>query len=207
MDPETGLSLYWKDSKDEAGNVVRTLTNNYEEATQYDLGDALPKVYGGFGTTLRFKGLDFSVSMSYQLGGRLYDASYQTLMHTGSSAGTAWHADILNAWTPENRYTDVPRLCASDDLGQNPTSRWVVSSDYLSFNNVTLGYTLPQNLIKKLGIGSVRVYVTGDNLGVISARKGLDPRMMIAGGSYDDQSSTSNYSAMRNITGGITLTF
>ena len=207
VDPETGLSLYWKDSKDEAGNVVRTLTNNYEEATQYDLGDALPKVYGGFGTTLRFKGLDFSVSMSYQLGGRLYDASYQTLMHTGSSAGTAWHADILNAWTPENRYTDVPRLCASDNLGQNPTSRWVVSSDYLSFNNVTLGYTLPQNLIKKLGIGSVRVYVTGDNLGVISARKGLDPRMMIAGGSYDDQSSTSNYSAMRNITGGITLTF
>jgi len=208
VDPETGLSLYWKDVKDDAGNVTgREKTTNYELATQYDLGDALPKVYGGFGTSLRFKGLDFSVSMSYQLGGRLYDASYQTMMHTGSAPGTAWHADILKAWTPENRYTDVPRLCASDNLGQNPTSRWVVSSDYLSFNNVTLGYTLPENLIKKLGIGSVRVYVTGDNLGVISARKGLDPRMSIAGGSYNSQSSTSNYSAMRNITGGVTLTF
>lgn len=208
VDPETGLSLYWKDVKDADGNVTgRELTTSYEQATQYDLGDALPTVYGGLGTTLRYKGLDFSVSLSYQLGGRLYDGSYQRLMHTGSDAGTAWHKDILKAWTPENRYTDVPRLCASDNLGQNPTSRWVTSSDYLSLNNITLGYTLPKQLTSKIGIAGVRFYVTGDNLGVISARKGLDPRMSIGGGSFDSQSSSSNYSAMRNITGGVTLTF
>lgn len=208
VDPETGLSLYWMDVKDAEGNVTgRELTTSYEQATQYDLGDALPTVYGGFGTTLRYKGLDFSASFSYQLGGRLYDASYQTMMHTGENAGTAWHKDILKAWTPENRYTDVPRLSASDKLGQNPTSRWITSSDYIALNNITIGYTLPKQWLGKSGIAAVRLYVTGDNLGVLSARKGLDPRMTIGGGSYSSQSSTSNYSAMRNITGGITLTF
>ena len=208
VDPETGLSLYWMDVKDAEGNVTgRELTTSYEQATQYDLGDALPTVYGGFGTTLRYKGLDFSASFSYQLGGRLYDASYQTMMHTGENAGTAWHKDILKAWTPENRYTDVPRLSASDKLGQNPTSRWITSSDYIALNNITIGYTLPKQWLGKSGIAAVRFYVTGDNLGVLSARKGLDPRMTIGGGSYSSQSSTSNYSAMRNITGGITLTF
>ena len=217
VDPETGLSLYWKDVTttvtDAEGNTStvvtgRELTTDYDKATQYDLGDPLPKVYGGLGTSLRWKGLDFSLQLAYQLGGKIYDGTYQAMMHSGqqASAGTAWHKDILKAWTPENRYTDVPRVDASDATNQNLSSRWLTSSDYLSFNNVTLGYTLPADLTKRFSIASLRFYVSGDNLGVISARKGFDPRSRIAGGSWSSQ-STANYSQMRNITGGVTLTF
>lgn len=217
VDPETGLSLYWKDVTttvtDAEGNTStvvtgRELTTDYDKATQYDLGDPLPKVYGGLGTSLRWKGLDFSLQLAYQLGGKIYDGTYQAMMHSGqqASAGTAWHKDILKAWTPENRYTDVPRVDASDATNQNLSSRWLTSSDYLSFNNVTLGYTLPADLTKRFSIASLRFYVSGDNLGVISARKGFDPRSRVAGGSWSSQ-STANYSQMRNITGGVTLTF
>ncbi len=217
VDKTTGLSLYYKDVTkdviDANGNttteiVGRELTTDYSKATKYDLGDPLPKVYGGIGTTLRYKGLDVAVQLAYQLGGKVYDGTYQALMHSGESnaAGTAWHKDILKAWTPESPNSDIPRVDASDHTQQNLSSRWLTSSDYLSFNNVTIGYTLPESVTRHLGITSLRFYVSGDNLGVISARKGLDPRASIGAGGYDNQGSA-KYSQMRNITGGVTLKF
>jgi TonB-linked SusC/RagA family outer membrane protein len=204
VDKETGQALYYVDP--DHGDY--TTTTNYANAEQADQGNTLAKVYGGFGTTLNWKGFDFSLQLSYQLGGRLYDGSYQALMHSGynNSSGVNWSTDIRDAWTPEHTNTNIPRLDASIDSNQKDSSRFLTSSDYLSFNNVTLGYTLPASLLKPLGIGSLRFFVTGDNLGVISARKGLDPRMFMGLGS---STSTGNftYSAMRNISGGFSLSF
>ncbi|ADV45201.1 TonB-dependent receptor [Bacteroides helcogenes] len=204
VDVETGQALYYVDPDN--GNY--STTTDYSKAQQADLGSTLAKVYGGFGTTLNFYGFDFTVQLSYQLGGKLYDGTYQAMMHTGyaSMAGTNWSKDILNAWTPDNRYTDVPRLCASDASYQLDSSRFLTSSDYLSINNITLGYTLPKAWLRTIGISSLRLYVTGDNLGVISARKGLDPRSRLGTGS-SITAGNFTYSAMRNISGGITLSF
>ena len=85
-----------------------------------------------------------------------------------------------------------------------------VSSDYLSLNNITLGYTIPKRLTSKLGLSHCRVYLTADNVALLSARKGLDPRLGLGLGSSTAESganTTSSYSAMRTITGGISLTF
>ena len=209
VDPETGKALYYKDAKDAEGNVKKVTTDNFGEATQYDCGSVLPKLYGGFGTTIRAFGFDLSAQFSFQLGGRYYDGSYQSLMHTQASAGSAWHKDALNAWTPENRNTDVPRMDGDTSVGQSSVDRFMISSNYLSVNNVTLGYTFPSKWMSKLKIGGIRIYVTGDNLAVATARKGVDPRysMGIGGMTSGSGLNTGAYSAMRNITGGITLTF
>jgi hypothetical protein len=76
-------------------------------------------------------------------------------------------------------------------------------------NNVTLGYTFPKKWTSKIGIEGLRVYVAGDNLAVVSARKGVDPRFSMGLGSYTSGSglNSGSYSAMRTIAGGITLTF
>ncbi len=209
VDKATGRALFYKDVKDADGNVTgRTTTTVYSDADKYDLGDALPTLYGGFGTQLNWKGLDFSMQFAYQLGGKAYDGSYQRLMHTvqASSAGTAWHVDILDSWSPENVNSNIPRLDATAN-DQDVSSRFLTSSDYLAINNITIGYTLPGHWLKRANISSLRVYVSGDNLGVLSARQGFDPRSTLGGGSYASQNSSSNYSVMRNITGGITLTF
>ena len=204
VDRQTGEALYYVDPD----NGDWSVTSNYEEAQQADCGSTLAKVYGGFGTTLNFYGFDFSVQMSYQLGGRIYDGTYQALMHTGvsSMAGTNWSVDIRNAWTPDNVDTDVPRLDASDDSYQLDSDRFLVSSNYLSINNVTLGYSFPARWLKKASIAGLRVYVTGDNLWVFSARRGLDPRAYLGNGS-SISSGNYTYSAMRNISGGISITF
>ncbi|MCS2956008.1 hypothetical protein NXX53_00075, partial [Bacteroides salyersiae] len=87
----------------------------------------LAKVYGGFGTQLNAYGVDLSVQFSYQLGGKLYDGTYEALMHRGDGAGTNFHKDVLEAWTPENPNSNVPRLCASDDTNQKQSSRFLVT--------------------------------------------------------------------------------
>ena len=166
-------------------------------------GDLMPDVYGGFGTTIEFHGFDFGISFSYQLGGKIWDYSYQDLMHGGAIAdvGSNWHKDIANAWTPENPHTDVPRLNTQDKFTNSNSDRWLVSSNYLSINNITLGYTLPKNITRSLGLNSVRIYGAADNVALFCARKGMDPRQ-----SYT-MSTTATYGALRTISGGIKVTF
>jgi len=212
VDPETGEGLYWKHvvEKDDNGNITSETdekTKVFSDATQYELGSVLPKLYGGFGTSLNAYGFDFSVQCSFQLGGRYYDGNYQQLMWTQASAGQAWHKDVLKAWTPENKNTDIPRMDGDTTVAQSALDRFFVSSNYLSVNNVTLGYTLPASWTNKIKISSLRLYVAGENLAVLSARKGLDPRNAFGLGSFTMAQGSSSYGAMRTITGGITLTF
>jgi hypothetical protein len=206
VDPENGQALYWKHD-DETGEDSTTPV--FSDATRYELGTVMPKLYGGFGTSLTAYGFDFSVQASFQLGGKFYDGGYQSLMWTQKSAGSAWHKDALKAWTPENPNTDVPRMDGDTQVAQSAVDRFLITSNYLSLNNVTLGYTFPKSMLNKIKIAGLRIYVAGENLGVLAARKGIDPRFSMGLGSYTTGSGigTSYYSAMRTITGGITLTF
>ena len=211
MDYETGQALYYidPDGRDSDPDNDWNTTSDYSLAQQADCGSTLAPVYGGFGTSLSFYGFDVSMQFSYQLGGRLYDGTYQQLMHTGvsSMAGTNWHKDILQSWSPENPSSNIPRLNAGDDSYQMDSDRFLVSSNYLSINNVTIGYTFPEKWISKLHIAGLRIYATGDNLWVFSARRGLDPRMFFGGTGGSLSNGNFTYSSIRNISGGITITF
>ncbi|MCQ2185076.1 MAG: hypothetical protein MJY62_06700, partial [Bacteroidales bacterium] len=81
--------------------------------------------------------------------------------------------------------------------------------NFLSVNNVTVGYTFPKKICSAIKMSSLRIYFTGENLAVLTARKGIDPRYSVGVGSYTNGSGRNNnaYSSMRTITGGITLTF
>ena len=108
----------------------------------------------------------------------------------------------MNAWTPENKVTDVPMVNYNGDGYANGVStRFLTSSNYLSINNITFGYTVPKRMTQKIGVQNFRVYCAADNIAVFSARKGLDPRQ-----SYST-SSNSYYSPMRTISAGVTMTF
>lgn len=211
VDPESGAALYYYQDKDEDGNYVgeEKTSSDFSLANQFDVGSVLPKLYGGFGTAIRVFDFDASIQLSYQLGGRFYDGSYQALMHTQKNAGQAMHKDQLNAWTPENTDTDVPRLDGDIQVAQTAVDRFLVSSNYLSINNVTIGYTLPAKLSRAISMQSLRLYVAGENLALFTARQGVDPRASLGLGSYSSGSglNTGRYGTMRNITAGITLTF
>ena len=201
VDPETGLAQYWAKEGDEEFK-----TDDWSKAyntNRKGTGDIMADVYGGIGTTVEFYGFDFSVQCAYQFGGKMYDNGYASLMHGGTSsdAGQNWHKDILNAWSPENKNTNIPRLDAIDSYTNSLSTRFITSSDYFSINNITLGYTLPKRWTKALGVESLRLYGAADNVALFSARQGFDPRM-----GYTAATSAS-YSALRTISGGVKLTF
>jgi hypothetical protein len=124
-------------------------------------------------------------------------------MHNGYSgdAGQNWHKDIYDAWTPENTNTDIPRLNANDRYANSTSTRFLTSSDYLSINNITVGYTLPSNLVEKLRIKKLRIYIAADNVALLASRKGLDPRQSFTA------ATTARYTPIRTVSGGINLTF
>ena len=160
----------------------------------------LPDVYGGFGTSVSFKGFDLSVDFQYQIGGNVYDSGYAGLM--GLRAGYAFHTDLQGAWSASNTGSDIPRLNVGDTYSAYGSDRFITSASYLTLGNVTLGYTLPKDLTRKWFINKIRLYLVGDNLFTWSKRKGLDPRQSITG-----TSSTLYYSSIRAISGGVQVTF
>ena len=211
VNPENGKAQWYRKvlDKDGAWTGESEITETFADASQYELGSVLPKLFGGFGTTFKAYGFDLSAQFSFQLGGRYYDGTYQALMHTSSGIGTAWHKDVLDSWSESNKDSDIPRLDGDTSVGQTAVSNYLISSNYLSVNNITLGYTFPESVTSHLKISGLRIYVAGDNLAVKSARKGVDPRYSMGLGSLTSGSglNSGSYSAMRTITGGVTLTF
>ncbi len=202
VDPETGLALYYAE---EGEDGERVKTSDYSDALDYKVStdNLLPAVYGGFNTSIEAYGFDASIQCSYQLGGEIYDSGYARLMHEGNSgsAGTNWHKDIYNAWTPENTNSDVPRVDASDLYANSTSTRFLTSSDYLSINNITVGYTLPTRLTEVLKVDKLRVYFAADNVALLTSRKGLDPRQSFTA------ATTARYTPIRTLSGGINVSF
>lgn len=222
---ERGTAQYWakRNVLDNAGEPIviggttdnpvyqteEYLTTDYTVARSTNrklTGDVSPDVYGGFGINMEAYGFDLSVGLSYQLGGRIIDYGYQNYMDPGltASLGKTWHKDMLNAWRPDNTNTDVPRMGTAGELveyASQTSTRFLISSDYLSLNNITLGYNVPEKMYRKLGLSALRFYFSAENIALLSARQGLDPRQ----GSVSSDNAT--YSPIRTLTGGLRVSF
>ena len=216
-DKETGEPMWYKDEYeyDENGNIKRdatkspivknrTVTKTYSEATDYLCGAAVPDLYGGFGTSIEFYGVDFGVNFTYQIGGLTYDSQYASQMSspTSGSTGTNIHRDIYNAWSQAGEENNVPRWQYNDQYSASSSDRFLTSASYLNIQNAQLGYTIPAKLTKKFGVSMLRIYVAADNIWYWSKRQGLDPRQSFSGGS-----SAAYYAPIRTISGGINIQF
>ena len=227
VDPETGYALYTAkktiitnqdeiDAAIAAGQEAPAAIEAYEyydtpvyteayNTNRQTTGNIMPKMYGGFGFNLQAYGVDFGATFSYQLGGKIYDNSYARYMWGGASGsmGNAWHEDILKSWTPENTDTDVPALMAEAKYKYSTSlsDRFLISSNYLALNNITIGYTFPEKITRKFGVGELRIYGAAENVALWAKRKGLDPRQGYV------SSDNTNYSDRRTISGGIKVSF
>ena len=119
-----------------------------------------------------------------------------------SNRGTNYHADILNAWTPENPDSNIPRFQYGDTYTAMASDRWLTPSSYLSLSNIVFGFSLPDNWCHKMYLKSCRIYFNADNVWLWSKRQGLDPRQSISGGS-----GNTYYSTIRTLSGGLSVTF
>ncbi len=207
VNPETGKSMWYTYQTNEDGVKERVTTEDYSVASANGRefqGDALADLYGGFNTSLRCYGLDFSIGFTYQIGGQALDSGYMEYMTSpnANSVGYHYHRDLLNAWSPENPNSNIPRFQYGDINMAATSDRFLIDASYLNIQNITLGYTLPKSFTRKFLVESLRIYFACDNVWYWSKRQGLDPRQSIGG--------TTNpfyYAPIRTFSGGVTVTF
>ena len=201
---DNGESQWWKKTVNEdTGKTEWVATTEYSTVSsdldsRKEFGSSMAKVFGGFGTTLYAYGFDFSIAFDYQLGGKTIDGAYAGYMSspTSATAGKNYHLDLLNAWSQDNKDSNIPRFQFGDQYTTSTSSRFLISSDYLNISNINVGYNFPSKWWNGK-IQNLRVYVACDNVWYWSKRKGLDPR----------GTGNTNYSPIRTISGGVTLTF
>ena len=203
VDKNTGLALYYKRTEDTEGNIVNTTTSDWSKADYYFIegSTTIADLIGGFGTSFAAYGFDFSINCSFQIGGKGYDSSYARFMASPTtSLGYNYHKDLENAWTLENNTSDIPRFSYGDQYTAASSDRFLTDASYLNIENINIGYTFPTHWTKKIGVSSLRLYASADNLFYLSKRQGFDPRQTLTGGS-----NATNYSPMRTISGGVTI--
>ncbi|MDR0691868.1 MAG: TonB-dependent receptor [Prevotellaceae bacterium] len=152
-------------SKDANGNV--TLTNLYSRATPEKQGRATPDFYGGLRTGVSYKDFDLSILFSYSWGGLVYDGLYESVLHEGNLAGAQMHRDDLNAWTPTNRNTNIPKYMNNNTSATNSvSSRYLFDATNVKLKNITLSYHLPVRHFGALAkvVTGGRIFVSADNL-------------------------------------------
>jgi hypothetical protein len=144
------------------------------------------------------------VQLLYSFGGYSYDGAYASLMANGLIGGNNWSTDIRNRWQKAGDITNVPRLSNNADASVASTSsRFVTEANYLALNNVRLGYTLPANVVRRIGIiDQASFFVSGDNLWLHSARNGFNPSTAESGAS-----DMYRYSPLSTITVGLKVKF
>lgn len=210
IDERNGRPIYRLDPKFKvdplgaSGDSVNW-TSNKEYAMRHFCGSSLPKLYGGFGTTLTAYGVDFGMLFNYQIGGLVYDGTYGGLMDPRVDASDALHKDVLKAWKKPGDKTNVPVRNNSASYSRNGlwgTDYYLIDGSSLMLKSVTLGYTFPDRWLEAAKISRLRVGISAENLFLLSRRKGLNPMQ-----AFDGSPSGIEFEFARTITGSISFNF
>ena len=191
VDPDNGDALFYMyDDETEDGIPVRILNDDGTYATSNDYvvagkgyvnATSLPDLIGSVQNSFEYKGFNLDVMVTYALGGKILDYGYADMMNEGEY-GEALHPDLLNGWRQPGDVTDIPRMeNGNTDLSVRMSSRFLTDASYVALRNATLSYTFTQLTIKDLDINNLKVYVSGENLLLKTARKGMDPQYNLAG--------------------------
>lgn len=179
VNPENGDALFYKNTKKSDGTLDRTTVTNagYNSAQRIVVGNPNPKFIGGITNTFNYKNFDLSVFFNGVYGNKINIYGLGQYSSANGIYEDNQTADQLKAWTPENKYTNVPEARFYRGNGNQASSRYIVDGSYLRLRTATLGYNLPKEAIRRLKIDRVRVYVSGMNLLTITNYPLWDPEV------------------------------
>lgn len=188
------------DGNDISKYVTQIGNEYYVNNTSYALkeyhGSAIPKVYGSFAPSVRYKDLSLSLMFTYSIGGKVYDAVYRDLMSTGTSPRN-YHKDILKSWSEipsgmtedsQDRiwYGGIPQINSSLTSTNNATSsRWLTDASYLVLKNINMSYSLPKVWVNALTLESIRLNLSCENAFTCTKRRGMNPQQSFNGYQYN----------------------
>lgn len=181
------------------------------DADRVIIGDANPDFTFGFNNSFSYKNFDLNMFFQGSVGGEIL--SYTLLeLNTLTGANNAT-TQVLDRWTPANPNTNIPAA----GVGLDPrriSDRWVFDGSYIRLQNLTVGYTLKDELSKKLKLSKLRMYVSGQNLLTFTEYPGLDPEVSFGRGTGSSGNSNLNvgfdygsFPNVRSFTMGVNVAF
>ena len=205
INPADGRPMWY----DADGNITY---NPLLSDRRFGIGSSLvPDYYGGITNTFSYKGFELTAFFQYQVGNIQHDQPTAYLL---SDFRYSWNqlATNYDRWTTPGQVTDVPLLysgatqpgTASSIFGNNGTGdsdRFWDNASYIRLKTLTLGYTFPQEMISKIKLNKLRVYLQGYNLWTGTKYSGLDPEF--AAGSYNMGSAPQGKSYMAGLQIGL----
>lgn len=193
------------------------------------IGRAMPKHTGGFTFNGNWKGLDFSAGFTYQIGGDIYNANamHSMMGNKDNNLGANRLSLVNDCYRIYDIDTNGDLFVVTDPDALNAmnknakhalnyseygitTSEFIEDASYLRLQNLTVGYTLPTSLTRKVGVQNLRFYFTGSNLFCITGYSGLDPDVNTrpdANGFPTPNYDYNAYPKARTYTFGLNLTF
>lgn len=151
-----------------------------DDADRTVIGNVLPSFTYGLNLSANYKGFDATLFLQGVQGNDIYNnLKYQTQGMTRLFGATT---EVLNAWTPQNTNTTIPRAVSGDPNGNatRPSDRFVEKGSYMRIKNLSLGYSIPKSVLNSFSNGSIskiRVYISTQNILTLTGYKGYDPEI------------------------------
>jgi len=190
------------------GDVAYADINNDGEITNEDqqfLASGLPKIHYGLNARLEWKGFDLSVATYGAAGFKAVDFVDVTLHSSYGALNKS--VDQLNAWTLDNKNTDIPRVAykSTGSITNDMFSeRFIQDASYLKISNIELGYNFPNKWFGNY-VNGVRLYASAQNLATFTKYKGYN--VDFAGGTFTPGYNYCSYPTPRTIMFGLHFSF
>ena len=186
-------------------------TNNdgvLDSDDRINLGDAVPDFCYGLNLDLEYKNFDLNVFMQGVQGTQIWNAIRYTFGFTGLKYN--YFSEIMDRWTPDNVNATVPRATWMDpNNNKRPSDYYLENGSYLRMKNISLGYTIPKVLTRKIGLEKIRFYVSAQNLFTITSYSGYDPELGIdtIGADLESNVDRGQYPQSKSYSFGVNLVF
>ncbi len=140
------------------------------------IGKGMPDWTYGLNLTATWKGFDFYIFFQGVCGNDIFDATRRT-----DALSSNLPSYMLNRWTGEGTSNTIPRYVQGDGYNWQSSDLLVHDGSYFRLKNIQLGYTLPENLTRKVSISKFRVFVSAENLKTWTKYHGFDPEISSGG--------------------------
>lgn len=168
------------------------------------IGNALPKHFGGFGNTFTYKNFQLSAFLQWSYGNDVLNAN-RLIFEQMDRPNQNQLATTLNRWTPDNQNTTMFR--AGGQGFEDISSRVVEDGSYLRLKTVNLSYKLPKDIVEKLKMNSIELYLSGQNLITWTKYSGFDPEVSVANSLITPGIDYSAYPKHRIFSLGLNVSF
>ncbi len=198
VNPENGMPRYMTAS----GNIKEGSPGDDDK--YFYLGKAIPDFTYGITFNMAWRNFDFTLYGAGSAGNDIFSIMWSADRTYGNTLSYFWR----NSWTESNKNAPLPNMkYVANDWKFWSSDACIFSGSYFKIKQIQLGYTLPQNLTRRIAVENLRLFVSLDDFFTITKYPGADPETATTGRASAMGFDSGTYPTMKKAVFGLNLTF